>query len=121
MYQLSSPHVLVGAALLCAAFYLVFHGRQLGRGRRLRLPPGPKPLPIIGNVHQVPAEYQERAFARWSKTYGDLMYTKMFTRPILIINSLKVARELLDKRGNKYSSRPRMVMLVNYWAGTRTW
>ncbi|KAH9929386.1 cytochrome P450 [Fomitopsis serialis] len=114
MYQLCSPRALIGAALLCAAFYLaiVSHGRWLGRNRLLRLPPGPKPLPIVGNVHQVPAEYQEKTFARWSKEYGNLIYATMFTRPILIINTQKIARELLDKRGNRYSSRPRMVMLT---------
>lgn len=34
------------------------------------LPPGPKGIPLLGNVHQLPAEYQEKAFAEWGRKYG---------------------------------------------------
>lgn len=45
--------------------------RWLNRHRQLsRMPPGPRGLPIIGNLHQVTADYQERTFARWAKNYG---------------------------------------------------
>ena len=42
---------------------------------------------------------------------GNLMYAKFFNRPVVVINSQKIARDLLDKRGGIYSSRPRLVML----------
>lgn len=35
------------------------------------LPPGPKGLPLLGNVHQLPVAYQEKAFAEWGKKYGE--------------------------------------------------
>lgn len=34
------------------------------------LPPGPKRLPIVGNVLQVPLSYMERTFASLSEQYG---------------------------------------------------
>lgn len=43
---------------------------------------------------------------------GDLMYLEFFGKPTVVINSQSVARELLEKRGAKYSDRPRMVTLV---------
>lgn len=33
-------------------------------------PPGPQRLPLIGNIHQIPFEYQQRMFASWAKHYG---------------------------------------------------
>ena len=49
---------------------------------------------------------------RTARIEGDLMYLEIFGKRTLIVNSQKVARDLLDKRGAKYSSRPRMVTFV---------
>ena len=38
------------------------------------------------------------------------MYLNALGQPIIVINSLNVAAELLDKRANIYSDRPRMIV-----------
>ena len=57
------------AALLCAVLFLTH--RYLRCLTSPKLPPGPSPLPVIGNIHQVEKEYQEITFARWAKQYGE--------------------------------------------------
>ena len=37
---------------------------------------------------------------------GDLVYTSFFNQEIIVINSEKVARALLEQRSNIYSDRP---------------
>ena len=63
----------MGAALLMfsivLAVVIVMKTRWL-TGRKLRLPPGPKPEPIIGNLRQMSFDNQEETFIRWGKTYG---------------------------------------------------
>ena len=45
------------------------------------------------------------------------MYLNAFGQPIIVMNSLKVAAELLDKRANIYSDRPRMIVANEILSG----
>ncbi|PCH36901.1 hypothetical protein WOLCODRAFT_37810, partial [Wolfiporia cocos MD-104 SS10] len=69
-------------------------------------PPGPKPLPVIGNLSDIPSEAAWKVFKQWGNTYGDLTYFHTFGREVIVINSAAVAHELLDKRSAIYSYRP---------------
>jgi hypothetical protein len=39
-----------------------------------------------------------------------MLYLNALGQPVVIINSLKVATELLDRRANTYSDRPRLIV-----------
>ena len=43
---------------------------------------------------------------------GDLTYLEFLGKPVVVVNSQMAARELLERRGAKYSDRPHMVTLV---------
>lgn len=73
------------------------------------LPPGPKALPTIGNLHQHPTELQWKQYKAWHNQYGPLISLKFSGFNVIIIGSHKVANDLLDKRGLIYSTRPRMI------------
>lgn len=85
-------------------------------------PPGPRALPLIGNVLQVPIERPEERFAQWGFHYGDVVYIRLFQQPIVILNSLQAARDILEKRGAIYSDRPRFVLFSELmgWASAST-
>jgi hypothetical protein len=46
----------------------------------------------------------------WSRP-GDLTYLNMAGQPVVVINSRKVALELLDRRSGIYSERPHNVVV----------
>ena len=48
---------------------------------------------------------------------GDLIYLNAAGQPVVIINSQKVAVELLDRRGAIYSDRPSDVVVCDIMTG----
>ncbi|KAK0193917.1 cytochrome P450 [Armillaria mellea] len=80
------------------------------RRRRLPLPPGPKGLPIIGNLWDVPAEYPWLTYAQWTATYGDVLYLDTPGNPTVVINSAQAAADIFEKRSGNYSDRPDFTM-----------
>ena len=41
---------------------------------------------------------------------GEVMYLDVAGSPMIVLNSLKPAVELLERRSNNYSDRPRLIM-----------
>ncbi|OSX58539.1 hypothetical protein POSPLADRAFT_1152453 [Postia placenta MAD-698-R-SB12] len=93
--------ILVNASDYCWVFFRLSSG----------LPPGPRRLLFVGNVLQIPMEYQSRTFGEWGQKYGDIIYIKLFHTPAIVLNSVKVAQDLLAKRSSKYSDRPSLLFM----------
>ncbi|OCH86702.1 putative monooxygenase [Obba rivulosa] len=103
---------------LFAGVLLVFIAKQFFGSRKMaKLAPGPTRWPFLGNALQLPQQQMWLTFSDWAKTYGDVIHVDVFGQPIIVINSAKVAKDLLDKRSSIYSDRPHLVMagdLVGY-------
>lgn len=57
-------------ALLSLSIYLVH--RVFRTWNRLPLPPGPRPLPLVGNILDMPKFYEWYTYHEWNKKYGEL-------------------------------------------------
>ncbi|KAH8998282.1 cytochrome P450 [Lactarius hatsudake] len=80
--------------------------------RRLPYPPGPKRLPVVGNLFDMPSQEEWVAYRKWSETLGsDIIHADVIGSHIVILNSIKAANELLEKRSSIYSDRPHLVVL----------
>jgi cytochrome P450 len=81
-----------------------------------RMPPGPLPLPFLGNKLDIHRKHPWVQFQAWSKKYGPFYTLWIGRSPTLIISDPNVAVELMEKRSIKYSSRPRFVTMGEiYW------
>lgn len=117
------------AVILGCVVVLNMGRRYLGNNKSRSLPPGPLGLPWIGNVIGIDPDAPWLTYTEWSKKYGtllaigqtfvscihangltgDLVYTRLFGRVVIIINSEAVAKDLLDNRSRNYSDRPFLI------------
>lgn len=80
----------------------------LNSGRPKAFPPGPRGLPVLGNLLQVDRAFPFRTFSAWAKDYGNdtPLGIKKGTTTFVVLNSSRLVRELFDRRGAVYSDRP---------------
>ncbi|KIK93484.1 hypothetical protein PAXRUDRAFT_12637 [Paxillus rubicundulus Ve08.2h10] len=109
MPQVTAPVMYATGFALCVTFVLRAWGKHTRRNA-LPLPPGPRGLPLIGNMLDLNMAAPWLTYEQWGKQYGDLVYSRLLGREFVIINSAKIAHELLDQRATIYSDRPHLSM-----------
>ncbi|KAI0654024.1 cytochrome P450 [Cubamyces menziesii] len=76
------------------------------RSHASTLPPGPRGIPILGNVCDIPRDQPWVAFSNLSRKYGDVISFSILGQTTIVLNSASAVSDLLDKRSAIYSSRP---------------
>eukprot|EP01018_Ginkgo_biloba_P015925 Gb_01526 [translate_table: standard] len=94
----------IGLAVLLAA--LIFFKRRHGSSdQKVKLPPGPRPLPIIGNLHML-GKLPHRKLRELSKKYGPIMFLRLGSVPTVVASSPEMAREFLKTHDLIFANRP---------------
>ncbi|THU85807.1 cytochrome P450 [Dendrothele bispora CBS 962.96] len=85
--------------------------RQSSLSRKELKPlPGPKGLPLLGNLLQVPRTRAWLKFTEWREQYGDLIGLNVAGQDLIVIGNSKIAADLLDRRSAIYSDRPKNIV-----------
>lgn len=53
---------------------LVAHLRKKKNAERQRLPPGPPPTPVLGNIRGIDTRYPWKTYTRWGEEYGSFLH-----------------------------------------------
>ncbi|GAP92623.2 putative cytochrome P450 oxidoreductase [Rosellinia necatrix] len=105
------PSLLFGLGIAYIIF--IFLRNQLEKLRR-PLPPGPKGLPLVGNLRDLPkpGEFEAHHWLKHKEKYGRISSVSVLRQSIIIVNDAELARELLERRSAKYSSRPKQIFIT---------
>ncbi|KAF7348408.1 hypothetical protein MSAN_01794900 [Mycena sanguinolenta] len=108
---MASQELLPVVVLVSVLFTVASLLRRWRMTVRLPFPPGPKPRFLLGNFFDIPSEQPWLTYTEWGKQYGDVVHAQIFGNHILILNSVKAATDLLEKRAIFYSDRPAIPMV----------
>ncbi|XP_075043091.1 cytochrome P450 2G1-like isoform X1 [Mixophyes fleayi] len=85
--------------------------------RRRNLPPGPTPLPVIGNLLQIKRGEMVKSLIQMGAQYGPV-YTLYFgQRPVIILSGYLAVKEALIDQGEEFSGRGRMASVDKIFDG----
>ena len=102
--SVSVSESLVAMTTMCLVYLILkyFH-TEIPEG--LRRLPGPKPLPIIGNVLEVGSR-PYLSLTNMSKRYGDVFQIQIGMRPVVVLSGSETIRQALIKQGEEFAGRP---------------
>lgn len=106
MFSSTAPFlILIPLVLVLIDYILILRQRR-------HLPPGPFPFPIVGNHFQTPSHKPWITWEKWAKYYNSSMITLWIGRfPRIILSDAWVASELLEKKSDIFSSRPKLIVM----------
>ncbi|XP_052569399.1 cytochrome P450 2C25-like isoform X3 [Peromyscus californicus insignis] len=77
---------------------------------RSKLPPGPTPLPIIGNFLQIDAKNISQSLTNLSKVYGPVFTLYLGRKPTVVLHGYEAVKEALIDHGEEFAGRGRFPM-----------
>ncbi|KAJ7138219.1 cytochrome P450 [Mycena epipterygia] len=79
---------------------------------KLPLPPGPRKMPIVGNIFDLPLVCEWETYQDWSRQCNsDIIQLDLAGKFVIVLSSLEATEDLLEKRSSIYSDRSPMPML----------
>ncbi|XP_069586391.1 cytochrome P450 2G1-like isoform X2 [Ranitomeya imitator] len=80
------------------------------KGKQSKLPPGPTPLPFLGNLLQIDFKNIVEEFVKFGSKYGPVSMAYLGPKKVLILNGYDVVREAFLDNAEVFSDRPRLAI-----------
>ncbi|XP_062972024.1 cytochrome P450 2K6-like isoform X2 [Elgaria multicarinata webbii] len=81
------------------------------------LPPGPRPLPLIGNLHIMDLKRPYRSMFKLSKQYGPIFSIQMGVQKMVVLTGYNTVKEALVNQADAFAERPIIPMFEEFAKG----
>uniref|UniRef100_A0A803T9I2 unspecific monooxygenase n=1 Tax=Anolis carolinensis TaxID=28377 RepID=A0A803T9I2_ANOCA len=102
MEPLGMSTVLLVVCISCLLLSAVWKRGAQGKGK---MPPGPTPLPLIGNVLQLKGKSLDQALCKIGEEYGPVFTLYLGMNPAVVLHGYEAIKEALIDHGNDFASR----------------
>lgn len=109
------PITLALSIILCLSVALFFYGRR--RNAYYNLPPGPRPLPIIGNLHILDIKKPYQTLHQLSKKYGPVYTVQLGQEKVVVLCGYEAVKEALVNHAEEFSGRPKVQLFEEITRG----
>ncbi|XP_075830094.1 cytochrome P450 2C25-like isoform X3 [Microtus pennsylvanicus] len=72
---------------------------------RAKLPPGPTPLPVLGNFFQIDVKNISQCLSNFSKVYGPVFTLYLGMQPTVVLHGYEAVKEALVDHGEEFAGR----------------
>ncbi|XP_025062286.1 cytochrome P450 2K6-like isoform X1 [Alligator sinensis] len=80
-------------------------------------PPGPRPLPIIGNLHIIDLKRPYRTLLKLSETYGPIFSIQMGFTKMVVLSDYETVKEALVNQADAFAERPKVPVFEDFSNG----
>ncbi|XP_054239328.1 cytochrome P450 2K6-like isoform X1 [Indicator indicator] len=95
--------------LLILIFLLILKSQHVWKSHtRGNFPPGPRPLPIIGNLHIMNLERPHLTMLELAKTYGPVFSIQMGPWKMVVLSGYDTVKEALVNQAEAFAGRPKL-------------
>lgn len=93
-------------SIMLSSLIFIFLAYKIYQRLRFKLPPGPRPWPIVGNLYDIkPVRF--RCFEEWAQSYGPIISVWFGSTLNVIVSNTELAKEVLKDRDQQLADRHR--------------
>ncbi|XP_075043081.1 cytochrome P450 2C23-like [Mixophyes fleayi] len=107
-----------GIGTLLLLFTITFLGTfWMKKRRQSDTPPGPYPLPLLGNILQIDFKNMVNAFVQLGSRYGPVSMVHLGQNPVVVLNGYDVVKEAFVDNGEVFNDRGKLAITEMIFKG----
>ncbi|KAL3728852.1 hypothetical protein ACJRO7_033439 [Eucalyptus globulus] len=103
---LPSPSVIFASLLFLLLILKKWKKSNNSKDPSSKLPPGPKMLPLLGNLHQMAGSLPHHSLRELARRHGPIMRLQLGEILTIVISSADMVKEILGKNELAFAQRP---------------